>query len=197
MRDAALKDKLSLYARSSGFTCEDACPRFGCRGDLTVAVSLHELYAQGRALKQRTLDLFDAACRLSPSIELGLDMARIRIVLRKPCIFLDGDMMCSIHAVRPAVCALFPEHLALLADEERQAYIRDNGLDAYPCVDGWAGVSAARREALQRLRHIHTREILATEIYLFGRAGFTVDLRSDIVETSATIKGPLPFAADK
>jgi hypothetical protein len=104
-------------------------------------------------------------------------------------------MMCSIHAVRPAVCALFPEHLALLTDGERRAYIRDNGLEAYPCVSGPAGVSDARKEALRRLRLIHTREILATEIYLFGYAGFTVDLRSDIVDASATIEGTLPFAA--
>ncbi len=195
MPDAYSQDKLSLYAQSSAFACDGACPRFGCRSDLAVAVSLHELYEQGRFLKTRTLDVFGAACTLSLSIEQGLDRARIRILLRKPCVFLDSAMMCSIHAVRPAVCALFPEHLALLTDEERRAYIRDNGLEAYPCVSGPAGVSDARKEALSRLRHIHTREILATEIYLFGYAGFTVDLRSDIVDASATIEGTLPFAA--
>jgi Fe-S-cluster containining protein len=193
--DAYLRDKLSLYTQSSDFACDDACARFGCRSDLVVAVSLHELCGQGGFLKTRALDVFDAACRLSPSIDQGLDKARVRIVVRKPCVFLDSAMICSIHAVRPAVCALFPEHLALLTDEERQSYIRDNGLETYPCVSRSAGVSAARKEVLRRLRLIHTREILATEIYLFGCAGFAVDLRSDIVDASATIEATVPFAA--
>jgi Fe-S-cluster containining protein len=191
--DASARDKHLLYAQSSDFACDAACGRFGCRGELAVTVSLHELYGLGRFLKRSTLDVFGAACRLSPSIEKGLGRARIRVLLRKPCVFLDGAMMCSVHAVRPAVCALFPEHLALLEDGQRQAYIRDNGLEACPCTAGTARVSEARKEALRSLLLIHTREILATEIYLFGHAGFAVDLRSDIVDASATIEGTLPF----
>ncbi len=195
MLDAYLQDKVSLYTQSSDFACDTACPRFGCRGGLVIAVSLLEVYAQARFLKQGTLDVFSAACKLSPSIEQGLDKARIRIVMRKPCLFLNEAMLCSIHAVRPAVCALFPEYLALLTDEERQAYIRDNGLEGYPCVSGSVGAQAVRKEALRSLWRIHTKEILAAEIYLFGYAGFTVDLRSDIIDASATIERTLPFAA--
>jgi hypothetical protein len=38
--DAWVGGKGSLYARDSSFRCDDACPRYGCRGELLVSVTL-------------------------------------------------------------------------------------------------------------------------------------------------------------
>jgi hypothetical protein len=48
--DAWLGEKGNPYTKESLFRCDDACPRYGCRGELLVDVTLLELSAQARHL---------------------------------------------------------------------------------------------------------------------------------------------------
>ena len=71
-----------------------------------------------------------------------------------------------------------------IPEEERQEYICDNGISTYPCVRREAyRVTPERKEAVRSLQRIHEREIYGTELYLFGVAGFSVDLREEVLRT--------------
>jgi Fe-S-cluster containining protein len=176
--DAWLGEKGSLYTKDSLFRCDDACPRYGCRGELLVDASLLEVCVLARHLGRLALEVFDRYCSMVPFVEHGFEAARIRFVLRKPCLFLDNSGYCTIYATRPAACALFPEFLSLQGN--RKDYVIGNGLGYYPCIEHFAQVPEARKDALAALWKIHQKEIYAGEIYLFGRAGFTVDLREEL-----------------
>jgi Fe-S-cluster containining protein len=190
--DSYVKDKLALYTKFSHFACTSECPRYGCRSDLTVSASLLEIHVQSRFLRRSVRSLFDFAYKLSPSIDQGMARARIRFVLRKPCVFLKNGKMCGIYEMRTAVCALFPEHLGLMDDEARRVYVEANRIESYLCVSNLGAVSDERKEALQKLLGLHQKEILATELYLFERAGFTVDLREDAAAVTKEV-GEIPF----
>jgi len=176
--DAWLGEKGNLYTKESLFRCDDACPRYGCRGELLVDVTLLELSVQARHLGQPVLEVFDRFCSMVPFVEHGLERVRVRFVLRKPCLFLDDSGYCAIYTVRPAACALFPEFLSL--DADRQEYVAGSDLSRYPCIEHFADVPEARKDALAMLSRMHQKEIYAGEIYLFGRAGFTLDLREEV-----------------
>lgn len=178
MLDAWLGEKGSLYTKDSLFRCDDACPRYGCRGELLVDVSLLEVCVLSRHLDRPALEVFDRYCSTVPFVEHGFEAARVRFVLRKPCLFLDNSGYCAIYAKRPAACALFPEFLSLNGD--REDYVIGNNLGRYPCIEHFADVPEARKDALAALWKMHQKEIYAGEIYLFGRAGFTVDLREEL-----------------
>jgi len=176
--DASLSEKTDLYTKESLFKCNDACLCDGCSGDLVVSVSLLEIWALARRLHRPVLEVFDHYCRTIPFVEHDLGAVRVRFALRKPCLFLTEAGGCTIYAARPAVCALFPEFLSLRGD--RDEYIKEMDLSAYPCIEQFADASGARKDALTRLVSMHWEEIYAGEIYLFGRAGFTVDLREEV-----------------
>jgi Fe-S-cluster containining protein len=176
--DAWLGKKGNLYTKDSLFRCDDACPRYGCRGELLVNVSLFEVCAQAKHLGRPVLEVFDRYCSTVPFVEDGLWATRIRFVLRKPCLFLDDAGYCAIYAVRPAACALFPEYLSLHGDGN--GHVIRNELSRYPCIEHFTDVPEARKDALAMLWKIHQKEIYAGEIYLFGRAGFTIDLREEV-----------------
>ena len=178
MLDAWLAEKGKLYTKDSLFRCDDACPRYGCRGELLVNVSLLEVCVQAKHLDRPVSEVFDRYCSTAPFVEHGLEAARVRFVVRKPCLFLDDAGYCAIYAARPAACALFPEFLSLRAD--RADYVSGSNLSRYPCIEHFADVPEARKDALTLLWSMHQKEIYAGEIYLFGRAGFTVDLREEV-----------------
>jgi Fe-S-cluster containining protein len=176
--DALLSEKGNLYKEDSLFRCDDACLCDGCRGDLVVSVSLPEIWAQAKYLCRPVLEVFDHYCCTVPFVEHNLGAARVRFALRKPCLFLNHAGYCTVYAVRPAACALFPEFLSLRTD--RDDCVKDMELDSYPCVEHLPDVPEARKDALTRLAKIHQEEIYGGEIYLFGHAGFTVDLREEV-----------------
>jgi len=185
---------LDLYSRGSRFGCEEACPRYGCKGDLLVSAGLFEILAQGRILNKPMAELLGFAYRLSPSADDGLSKVRIRFTLRKPCLFLEGGRTCSIYEARPAECALFPEYLGLLPETERREHCERNGMAAYPCVtDSALSLSPERKETLRGLQRIHQKEIMATEICLFGVAGFSVDLRQDAAAATEAAGARIPY----
>jgi Fe-S-cluster containining protein len=193
--DSYIHDKHDLYSRHSRFACEGACPRFGCKTDLVVGVSLLEIRQQAELLRRPTLDVFRFACKLSPFIDGGFDRVRVRIALKKPCVYLENSRQCAIHSVRPAACALFPEFLGILSEEERQKYIDGNGVGHYPCVRHDAlCLTPERAEAVRRLRRIYEKEVYATELCLFGLAGFSVDLREEVLALRYSGAGPVPYA---
>ncbi len=194
MIDSYVREKTDLYARDSVFSCNDACPRYGCRGDLVVSASLLEMYLQSRFLRVTLFDLFNKAFEISPSLDEGLDRARLRFRLKKPCPFLENEKACGIYPLRPAPCALFPEHLGLLEDGERRVHIERSGIGHYPCVDGSRLLlSEAREAALRHLWRLHTTEIFATDIYLFDVADFSVDLREALLEISGGDGVEIPY----
>lgn len=78
MLDAWLGEKADLYTKESSFRCDDACPRYGCRGELLVTISLLELSAQARHLGRPALDVFDRFCCTVPFVEHGLERVRVR-----------------------------------------------------------------------------------------------------------------------
>jgi len=191
--DSWLGEKGSLYTTGSLFRCDDACPRYGCRGELLVSVSLLEVCVQARQIGRPAIEVFHRYCSTVPFVENGLRTARVRFVLRKPCLFLDKDGYCAIYAVRPAACALFPEFLSL--HEDKEGYVNGNGLSHYPCIEHFSDVSEARKQTLAALWNIHQKEIYAGEIYLFGRAGFTLDLREELgCRADSLEEGALPFS---
>ena len=183
MIESFARAKFDLYSRGSRFHCDEACPRYGCRGSLVVSAVLFEVLTQARVFGRQAADFFSFAYRLGTiPLDEDLSRVRIRITLRKPCVFLEDGRNCSMYRVRPAACALFPEHLALLPEARRKEYIENNGMGHYPCVaDPGLGLSAEREEAIRRLWRMHQLEVLATEICLFGIAGFSVDLREDVI----------------
>jgi Fe-S-cluster containining protein len=186
--------KLDLYSRASRFSCEEGCPRYGCKGDLLVSAGLFEILAQARILKRSTADLLRLAYRMSPAADDGLSKVRIRFTLRKPCVFLEDSRTCSIYEARPAECALFPEYLGLLPEPERREQCERNGVLGYPCVtDSALSLRAPRKEALLSLQRVHLKEIMATEICLFGKAGFSVDLRQDAAAATDGAGARIPF----
>ncbi len=82
-----------------------------------------------------------------------------------------------------------------IPEEERQEYICDNGISTYPCVRREAyRVTPERKEAVRSLQRIHEREIYGTELYLFGVAGFSVDLREEVLALSPVGPGEIPYA---
>jgi Fe-S-cluster containining protein len=193
MIDAYVREKTDLYGEHSDFSCDDKCPRYGCRSNLVVAPSLLELYVQSRFLGVTVADLFNRAFDISPFTHEGLERVRIRFCLKKPCPFLDKGKTCGIYSVRPAACALFPEYLGLLGDRERRReYIAEGGIDHYPCVKTIV-LSEARTETLHRLWRLHAVEICATEIYLFDIAGFSVDLREALLGIAHGGTGRIPY----
>jgi Fe-S-cluster containining protein len=186
--------KNDLYSRGSRFRCKEACPRCGCKGDLLVSTGLFEILAQGRILNRSMAELLSFAFRLSPFADAGLAKVRIRFTLRKPCAFLENGRTCSIYEARPAECALFPEYLGLLPEPERREYCERIGVGDYPCVTEAAlSLRPEREEAIRRLQLIHRKEVVATEICLFGLAGFSVDLRHDVAAVSDTENAIIPY----
>ena len=180
MLELHIGKKRDLYAKSSTFKCEEGCPRYGCRSDLVVSASFLDMAAQARGLGEGLRALFERAYRPAPSYgEAGLGSVRVRLTLRKPCVFLADMGLCMTYADRPAVCALFPEYLFLWPEGRRRDYITENEIASYPCLAAPAVVGPERKEALVGLLRIHETEILATEVCLFGVAGFAVDLRED------------------
>ena len=179
MIESFTRAKFDLYSRGPRFSCEEACPRYGCKGDLLVSTGLFEILAQGRILNRSMADLLRFAYRLSPFADAGLAKVRIRFTLRKPC---------AVPGKRPDVLYLrspsrgmrpFPEYLGLLPEPERREYCERIGVGDYPCVTKCGPLpEAEREEAIRRLQLIHRKEVMATEICLFGRAGFSVDLRA-------------------
>jgi len=193
--DRYFQEKLRLYMQFSRFACAQDCPRYGCRSDLVVSASLLEIHGQAEFLKRPALEVFRRAYRLSPVIDQGLHRVRMRFTLRKPCVFLENGLTCGIYASRPAVCALFPEYLASFSGEERRRFQAANDIAHYPCVaEGGLLLTAEREEAIRRLWRIHEKELLATEIYLFGLAGFGVDLRQDMAALAGGAAGEIPYA---
>ena len=194
MIESFARAKNDLYSRGARFSCEEACPRYGCKGDLLVSAGLFEILSQGRILGRSMAELLRGAYRLSPFADAGLSEVRIRLTLRKPRAFLENGRTCSIYEARPAECALFPEYLGLLPETERKEYCERTGVGDYPCVtDAALSLSAEREEAIRRLQLIHRKEVIATEISLFGRAGFSVDLRHDVVAVSDTAEAIIPY----
>jgi Fe-S-cluster containining protein len=191
--DAWLSEKSNLCTKESLFRCDDACPRYGCRGELLVTVTLLELKAQARHLGRPVLEVFDQFCCTVPFVEHGLDSVRVRFVLRKPCLFLDDAGYCAIYPLRPAACALFPEFLSLNGDG--WDYVTGSDLSHYPCIEHFAEVPEARKDVLATLMSMHRKEVYAGEIYLFGHAGFSFDLREEVSRVHEGRPGePVPFS---
>jgi Fe-S-cluster containining protein len=178
--ESYLAEKNALYNGSSSAACPSACPRYGCGGDLVVTASLLEIFSQARFLGMEKAVLFGQAFRIGAAVISGLADVRIRFVLNKPCQFLDRRGACTIYPVRPAVCALFPEYLSLHPLEERKTLIESHGIGHFPCVEKAAfDLPLKRVGELRELRRIHSVEILADNIFLFGSGSFSIDLREE------------------
>ncbi len=191
--DAWLREKGDLYAKGSLFKCDDACPRYGCRGDMLVTVTLLELKSLAVYLSRPALDVFDRFCSVAPFVEQGVERVRVRFVLRKPCLFLEESGYCAVYPLRPAACALFPEFLSVHADGA--VYRADSDLARYPCIERFTEVPEARKEALKALHGIHRKEVYAGEIYLFGQAGASFDPREEVGRLREGRAGqPVPFS---
>ncbi len=188
MLDAWLSTKGNLYARHSTFACDKACPRYGCQGDLLVTTSLLEICVLARRSGQAPLGAFDRYYRIVPYTGDNPATTRVRFILRKPCPFLNNDGYCGVYALRPAACALFPEFLSLYPDKEN--YIKENSLGLFPCIEHFSDVSEARRETLESLWSMHRKELYLDDIYLFGYAGFRIDIREAVsMLTSGSMNG--------
>ncbi len=169
--DEWLGGKLSLYDKGSLFRCTGSCPRHGCCGELVVTISVLEGYVIARQLGRPAPEVFERYFELAPHLDDGLGAARIRFVLKKPCLFLDNADWCSMYGQRPAACALFPEHVSISGQGEVYR--------TFPCVEEAADLPEPRKLALKSLTALQRAEIYAGEIFLFGFAGFTVDLRHE------------------
>ena len=172
MLDAWLGEKHSLYNKDSSFKCDDTCPRYGCRGDLLVDASLFEIYALAKYLQRPVAETFKRYFSLAPFVEHGFDRVRVRFALSKPCPFLNEKGYCTVYEKRPAACALFPEYLSIAGTID--SYVE------FPCVSYAGDVPESRKDALKNLFSMHSKEMYAGEIYLFGCAGYTVDIREEI-----------------
>lgn len=194
MLDAWLSEKANLYTKDSSFRCRDGCVCPGCRGDLLVNVSLVEVSVLSNHLDRPSLEVIEHYCHVAPFVQHDFRTARVHIVFHKPCPFLAVTGRCSIYTVRPAACALFPESLSLRTGRDESF----NGGDPnhYPCIDPFADVSGQRKDALTALTRMHRNEVYSGEIYLFGQAGFTVDLREDVSRIcDESTEKVVPFSA--
>lgn len=94
------------------------------------------------------------------------------VKLRKPCGFLEAGR-CLIYPARPIACMLFPEHqtvartLNTLIDHDRSG--------EYLCLHRDIPVPAARAGVIKQLGRMMEREVIVSDLYLFGDSPFIID----------------------
>jgi Fe-S-cluster containining protein len=84
--------------------------------------------------------------------------------LKKPCPHLE-DNLCTIYAVRPLPCILFPENVACegrLAEKRQKEEFKD-----FLCLHHPVALSTERRKIIARLQAMWDRESLISSYYLF------------------------------
>jgi Fe-S-cluster containining protein len=169
-----------LATFESGFHCDPACTRPGCKNqDLQVPVSLIDLI--GAAMHRDESVSANYHCNYS----LGLfsnerdDWLRmVSLKVKKPCPFLENDL-CSIYPVRPLACVLFPEYLVYEGKFEANIgkdYFRD-----YLCLRRPLDLSPERGRVVAKLKMMWERENFMSSYYLFNSGSCHVDF-SNLIE---------------
>jgi len=99
-------------------------------------------------------------------------LAIASVKLRKPCGFLEADR-CLIYPARPVACMLFPEHQVVTGT--LNTLITHDRSGEYLCLHRDIPVSAARAGVMKQLGRIMERELIVSDLYLFGDSPFIID----------------------
>lgn len=175
-------DRGLLFNLHSDFSCPDPCKRPGCKeGNLRVGVNIVDLLGISFATGKKLSELYKTYFRIGVAQEKGRPFVkRIGLELRKPCGFLEGRI-CGVYPVRPIVCALFPESV-YASKSLQEEYIGKRRFKHYLCLTRSESLSRERRDCIAKLRDIHKRESLLSDLYLFGCSPFLIDFKNRMEE---------------
>ena len=171
---AYLHTRARLASWESGFECDPACTRPGCKNpDLQIQVSLVDLLGAARHLGEPVTGIYRAHYSLGLFTEEKNEwIRRVALKIKKPCLFLENNL-CGIYPVRPLPCIMFPEYLVwqgTLAESAGQDHFRD-----YLCLKRPILLSPERAKVMGKLMRLWERESLISSFYLFNHAPCRLD----------------------
>ena len=179
--EAYLRHRAHLASDKSDFHCDPACQRPGCKNqDLQVPVSIVDVIAAARHRGTSVSAIYQDHYSLGLLSNEREDWIRmVTVKLRKPCPYLENDL-CSIYAVRPLPCILFPEYLVPAGRFEADA--GEDHFKDYLCFQRPIALSVDRARIVANLRSMWERESLITCFYLFEQAVCRLDFSNLIPE---------------
>jgi Fe-S-cluster containining protein len=178
---AYLRRRADLAAYKSGFECDPACTRPGCKNrDLQIPVSLIDLLGAARYRDTPVSALYPGNYSLGLLSNERHDWIRtVALRLQKPCPFLEHDR-CSIYPVRPLPCILFPEYLVnegTFESNARQEHFKD-----YLCFQRPIPLSPERASVMTQLKRMWQRESLISSFFLFKHGRCHLDFSNLVQE---------------
>lgn len=106
----ALEDEFTFGCTACGDCCRDT----------TIILNPHDIFRIATELHMKTNDFVRQYCIITIGPGSKLPVAQLHMI-GKRCPFLKDDH-CSIHRVKPSVCALYPLGRMYLSDEDRIIY---------------------------------------------------------------------------
>ncbi len=181
---AYLRQRADLAATASEFQCDPACRRPGCKNqDLQVPVTIFDVLAAARHQDQPLSAIYQDRYSLGLLSNEREDWIRmVTLKLQKPCPFLKNDL-CSIYAIRPLPCILFPEYLVNEGTFEENA--RKECFKDYLCFQRPLLLSPERAKVMTELKRMWKRESLISSFYLFNYGPCHIDFCNLIEDLSS------------
>ena len=138
-----------------------------------IPVTVFDILCAAHFLKIQPEELYEQFCFLGilPH-ERHEPIAIASVKLRKPCDFLKADR-CMIYPARPVACMLFPEHQVVA--RTLNTLINHDRSGEYLCLHRDIPVPAARAGVIKQLGRIMEREVIVSDLYLFGDSPFIID----------------------
>ena len=178
---AYLRRRADLASYQSGFHCDPACTRPGCKNqDLQIPVSIVDLLGAALYRDQPVSAIYLGNYSLGLLSDGREDWIRtVTLRLNKPCPFLNHDR-CSIYPVRPLPCILFPEYL--VNEGAFEANARQDHFKGYLCFQRPIPLSPERARVMTQLKEMWRRESLISSFYLFTHGRCLLDFSNLIQE---------------
>jgi Fe-S-cluster containining protein len=161
----------------SNFSCDPHCKRTGCKSQhMQVPVTIFDVIGAASCRGKSLPEIFRENYFIGLLPVRGQEwVVRITAKIGKPCPYLIDDR-CSIYAVRPLACMLFPESLVLKEDLEQIS--KRPIYNQYPCIQRGLKVSPDRTLILKKLNNLLQRELLLSDGCLFKCSPFLLDLEN-------------------
>lgn len=161
------------HATDSEFKCVEGCSRCCSDKGRTAELTLPDIIRLNKRLNISPEKILDEYGEISWNLIPFTHTLIPSLILKMPCKFLKNGK-CSVYSIRPIMCRLFPESIAI--DEELS--LEDFKGMGYMCIDKGFATSEQRKEVIQELIE-ESEDDFEETLEFFQNTSYCVDLTDD------------------